>query len=203
MAIGTYCAIINIRYSVKMQVFNRLGMTALFLLGGLIANGQDYAAKYGRASFFSAASMENIEATNEKVNAFLIQRGDKKTIAVLMYIKDFKFANSLMQEHFNENYMESDKHPKATFQGSINEAVDLSKSGTYDVSATGKLSIHGVELERTLKGKLKVDGAVLTLDADFDVLLVDYKIERPSIMTMKIAEKIAVKLHVNFTEKRK
>ena len=63
-----------------------------------------------------------------------------------------------MEEHFNENYLETEKYPKASFNGNINEEVDLSKDGTYEVTATGKLLIHGIEKERTLTGTITRNG---------------------------------------------
>jgi polyisoprenoid-binding protein YceI len=74
-------------------------------------------------------------------------------IAVKVPIKSFVFENGLMQEHFNENYLESDKHPFATFKGKINESIDWTKPGNYPVSATGKLNLHGVERDQTIKGQ--------------------------------------------------
>lgn len=121
--------------------------------------------------------------------------GVTKEIAVKVPIKSFVFPKSLMQEHFNENYMESDKYPYAIFKGKINEGIDFTKPGTYDVSATGKLNIHGVERDQTLKGKLTVQSGKALLDAAFDVLLVDHKIKVPEVVFAKIAEKIAVTTH--------
>jgi polyisoprenoid-binding protein YceI len=147
-------------------------------------------AKSGKVSFFSSAPLEDIEATNQSAQSVI--NTNTKEVAVKIPIKAFKFDNSLMQEHFNENYMESEKFPHATFKGKINEEVDLTKEGIYQVSATGKMNIHGVERDQTIKGKLQVAGGKAILDSSFEVLLVDYKIEVPTVVFQKIAEKIKV-----------
>ena len=98
-----------------------------------------------------------------------------------------------MQEHFNENYMDSDKYPKAVFKGKLVEKIDYTKNGTYDVSATGDLTIHGVTKPRTLKGKLTVAEGTISISSEFDVALVDHNIEVPQMVFVKIAQVIKVK----------
>jgi hypothetical protein len=149
-----------------------------------------FSAQNGNVSFFSKAPLEDIEARNGKGQSVI--NTSTGEIAVKVPIKGFVFENGLMQEHFNENYMESDKFPFATFKGKINEPIDWGKEGSYPVSATGKLNIHGVERDQTIKGKLDVGSGKLQLDADFSVALADHNIEIPSLVFQKIAEKIAV-----------
>lgn len=103
-----------------------------------------------------------------------------------------------MQEHFNENYIESDKYPKAIFKGKINEKIDFTKNGTYDISATGDFTLHGVTKARTLKGKLTVNQGSLNITTDFDVALADHKIEVPQIVFVKVAQVIKVKNKYNY-----
>ncbi|MES2779940.1 MAG: YceI family protein, partial [Bacteroidota bacterium] len=93
---------------------------------------------------------------------------------------------------FNEKYIESEKYPKSTFKGKINEDVDLTKDGEYKVTVTGKLNIHGVELERTIPGILVVKDGVITISSKFKVKEVDHKIEIPTLVVAKIAEEIDV-----------
>ncbi len=97
-----------------------------------------------------------------------------------------------MEEHFNENYLESEKFPNAIFKGKIQESIDWTKVGTYDVSAKGILTIHGVSKERILNGKVTIDKNKIVLNSDFDVMLVDHKIDVPKLVFAKIAEKIKV-----------
>jgi len=141
--------------------------------------------------------MENIDA-HSKSMVSAINPATKQVAAVIM-VNTFQFKNSLMQEHFNEKYLETEKYPKATFSGFINENVDLMKPGTYNVTVTGKLTIHGVEQNRTIKGVIIVDNALkLTLTSEFDVKLVDHKIEIPKLVFQKIAETIAVKISADY-----
>jgi polyisoprenoid-binding protein YceI len=149
-----------------------------------------FSAQSGNVSFFSKAPLEDIEAHNGKAQSVI--NTATREIAVKVPIKSFVFENGLMQEHFNENYLESDKHPFATFKGKINESIDWTKPGNYPVSATGKLNLHGVERDQTIKGKLDVGSGKLQLDADFTVALADHKIEIPTLVFQKIAETVAV-----------
>jgi polyisoprenoid-binding protein YceI len=149
-----------------------------------------FSAQSGNVTFFSKAPLEDIEAHNGKAQSIINTTTGE--IAVKVSIKSFVFDNGLMQEHFNENYLESDKYPFATFKGKINEHIDWTKPGTYPVSATGKLNVHGVERDQTIKGKLDVGSGKLQLDADFTVALADHKIEIPTLVFQKIAETIAV-----------
>lgn len=151
---------------------------------------QLFMARSSEVKFFSDAPMEDIEAVNTASQSLL--NTATREIAVKVPIQSFKFPNSLMQEHFNENYMESEKYPHATFKGKINEVIDFSQPGTYPVTASGKLTIHGVERDQTLRGKLLVQDGKMNLECAFEVLLADHKIKIPEVVFMKIAEKIAV-----------
>jgi polyisoprenoid-binding protein YceI len=166
-------------------------MTALW--GSAVATFAQnlYSTNNGETSFFSETPVENITAVNKTGQAILnTANGD---LVVQMNIKQFDFPNKLMQEHFNENYMESDKYPKAVFKGKLNETVDFSKNGTFDVSATGDFTVHGVTKKRTIKGKLTVNQGKIDLVTDFDVALTDHNIEVPKIVFVKIAQVIKVK----------
>lgn len=106
-----------------------------------------------------------------------------------------------MQEHFNENYLESEKFPSATFKGKIKETVDLSVPGTYPISVSGSATIHGVTRPIELKGTIVSTGSGLSLTCQFEVKLVDYKIDIPKIVFAKIAEVIKVSAKMNYTKK--
>ncbi|MCP9768899.1 YceI family protein [Lacihabitans sp. LS3-19] len=173
----------------------------IFLLG--ISSGafsqNYYVCKAGQTSFFSETPMENISALDNKVAAVIDT--DKNEIAVKITMTDFKFKNHLMEEHFNENYMESDKFPLGTFKGKIQETVDYSKNGSYDITAVGSLNMHGVTKERTLKGKMEILNGQIKLNCDFEIPLKDHKIDIPTLVIAKIAESIAVKNTFVFTKK--
>ena len=101
-----------------------------------------------------------------------------------------------MQEQFNEKYMESEKYPEATFHGKINEEADPAKEVTYPITASGKLTVHGVEKEYSEKGTVTVKGGAITLDSSFKTSIADHKIEIPKLVIQNIAETVAVKLNV-------
>lgn len=169
----------------------------VFTVLGQTVWGQDiFIARNSEVSFFSETPLENISALNKNVTALLnIKTGD---IAIKMQTAQFVFPNKLMEEHFNENYMESEKYPTATFTGKVVETIDFSKEGTYAVSAKGILLMHGIKKERTLAGKLSVTKMGILLVCDFNVPLTDHKIEVPKLVFEKIAEVIAVKTKFNF-----
>lgn len=150
-----------------------------------------FATPAGKVSFFSKAPLEDIEAQNGAASSLVNTASND--IAVRIPINKFDFPNDLMQEHFNEDFMESDKYPQATFKGKINEAIDWSKAGTYNVTATGVLTIHGVDQQRTLSGKLQVAEKSLRLESNFSVKLADHKIKIPTLLFQKISEQIEVK----------
>ncbi len=159
-----------------------------------------YRLKEGKVSFFSKAPLEDI-AAEAKSYAGVINLTNRK-VAFQVFITSFEFPNKTMQEHFNENYMESEKYPKATFSGTINEEVDLTKNGTYQVSVAGKLTIHGVEQERTIPGVITMKEGLLSLTSDFKVKLEDHKIKVPSVVVSNIAEVIDVKIAGTFEPKK-
>lgn len=162
--------------------------------------GQVYMTKSGQTSFFSETPLENISAVNQQVAVLLNSANGE--IAVRMQHRAFNFPNKLMQEHYNENYMETEKYPAASFTGKINEPVDYARDGTYHVSADGVLDIHGVKQNRTIKGQLVISGGRVTLNCAFDVKLADHKIQVPTLVIAKIAESISVKNRFELTLKK-
>lgn len=166
----------------------------LLLLSFLSFQGKNAGALYvfdsGKISFFSETPVENIKAEAKTYAAVLNPDTRKFAFSVLM--TSFKFKKKQMQEHFNENYMESEKYPKATFVGDIVENVDLLNDGNHTINAKGKLTIHGVEKERTLPVTIEIKGGKLNLDSKFQVKLVDHDIEVPSLLVTNIAEIIDV-----------
>lgn len=175
-----------------MKKLMMLSSAVLILVIGIAATKKDkyYRFESGKIHFFSEAPLENIEADAKEFVAVLNPVNRKFAFSVL--ITKFKFEKSLMQEHFNENYMESEKYPKGTFSGTINENVDLLKDSTYNVTVTGKLNIHGVEKERTMDATVKVKGGKMDISSKFKVKLADHNIEIPSMVVKNIAEVIDV-----------
>jgi polyisoprenoid-binding protein YceI len=156
------------------------------------AFAQKYMTRTGRVGFFSATKMENIEGINNEVACVL----DAKTGALqfVVPIKSFKFEKALMQDHFNENYMESDKYPKAEFKGSITDlsGINFARDGSYKVQATGKMTMHGVIRDVIIPGTINIKGGQVTAEANFNVTCADYGIKIPSVVSSKIAEQIKV-----------
>jgi polyisoprenoid-binding protein YceI len=178
-------------------------MKKIFLLTllaiGFQSKAQLFMTTNGEVSIFSKTPMENIDAVNKSVSSIINTATNE--VAVQMRITNFVFPNKLMQEHFNENYLESEKFPSATFKGKIKETVDLTVAGTYPITASGSATIHGVTRPIELKGSIVSNGTNLALTCAFDVKLVDYKVDIPKIVFAKIAEVIKVSSKINYTKK--
>lgn len=162
------------------------------LLTTQFAQAQVYKSKKNgvKVSFFSETPIENISAENVNATALIVN----DSVFFKIPNKSFIFPKALMQEHFNENYMESEKYPTSSFRGQINEKIDLTKDGNHQVTVTGKINIHGVERMVTLKGSISIKGGEITINSTFDVKLDDHKIQRPKVVMQNIAEVIKVKV---------
>ena len=165
----------------------------ILCLLALNAQAQDrYLTRSGHIKFFSSAPLEDIEAHNYKVLSVVdLAKGE---IAVNMLIKAFEFEKKLMQEHFNENYMESGKYPKSTFQGSFEVPAGLKamEDGSYALDVAGELLIHGVKQDMATKATLMVSGGTLSGEVVFKVKVKDYEIKIPKVVVRNIAEEVEV-----------
>ncbi len=149
-------------------------------------------AKTCDVCFFSSGPIEDIKADNKAAKPILnTSTGD---IQIKIPMSGFVFEKPLMQEHFNENYVETEKFPNAVFKGKINEKVDWTKDGESKVTITGKLNMHGVEKDRTIDGKVTVKGTVIILSTKFFIHIADYNIKVPSLYVKNIAEDVEIKL---------
>ncbi|TDB63718.1 YceI family protein [Arundinibacter roseus] len=166
-----------------------------------LTQAQLYATSTGQTNFFSETPAENIRAVNTKTQVLLNTTTGE--IAVRMNVRDFHFPNKLMEEHFNENYLESEKYPTSTFKGKITKLPDWTQNGTTDVRVDGTLLIHGKEQPRTLTGKISVQEKNITLTTDFEVALKDHQIDVPKIVFVKIAQVIDVKANYILTPYRR
>ena len=150
-----------------------------------------YFTKKGKVHFFSASPLEDIEA-NASDATIVLNTADKSVNAKITQTS-FVFKDKLMQEHFNENYMESDKYPYSVLSMAIVENIDFKKDGVYDVTLKGTLDMHGVKQAREIKGKLTIkNGVPVNATATFIVKLVDHKIKIPKAVILNIAEEIKV-----------
>jgi len=170
----------------------RLILICLLFSTQLIA--QQFYSNKGQISFFSEAPIENISAINENVSAII----DSQTggFAFRLKIEDFTFPNSLMQEHFNESYLESEKYPLSTFTGVIDNFSDLDLSTKQNLVVNGSLSMHGISKDAQMKATAHLINEELYITSTFDVALEDYDIDIPKIMMYKIAELIKVVVEI-------
>jgi len=171
-----------------------------FFLNILIAlNAQKFMTKNGYIGFYSHTPMEDIKADNNQVAGVLdITTGDMVFQAL---IKSFHFERALMEEHFNENYMESDKIPKSSFKGKITNlsSVNFAKEGTYDVTVEGDLTIHDVTNKISTKGTIEVVSGGINANSKFNIVPEDYKISIPGVVREKIDKNLAVTVTMKFT----
>lgn len=160
------------------------------------AGAQKFITKTGYIKFYSDAPLEKIEAHNHQVNSALDATTGDFIFRVLM--KSFEFEKALMQEHFNENYIESDKFPNATFLGKVTNIKDinLAKDGTYEAAVEGKLTIHGVTNNVKEKGTFEVKQGKLACKAKFNIAIADYKITIPGAVGRNISKIVEVTVDV-------
>ncbi|MHB8209530.1 YceI family protein [Mucilaginibacter sp.] len=160
--------------------------------------GQDiYVSKNARISLYSSAPIEDIKATTSSGGSVYNPSSGELDFSV--NIKSFTFEKELMQEHFNSDYMESDKFPKATFKGNIQQTIDLTKDGTYTITVNGALTIHGVTQKRIIPGTLKVKGGIISMASEFIVKCADHDISIPRIVFHNIAESIKMNVSATYT----
>jgi hypothetical protein len=171
-------------------------LLAFMLAAFTLANAQKYMTKSGTIRFYSETPVEKIEALNRQVNSALDFSTGNFVFKVL--IRGFEFEKALMQEHFNENYMESEKFPNSTFNGKIVNFKDVNpgKEGVYKVVAEGDLFIHGVTNKVKVNGTLEVKGGRIIGKATFNVAPKDYNITIPKAVIKNISEAIQVDINI-------
>jgi polyisoprenoid-binding protein YceI len=138
--------------------------------------------------------MELINATSQNLTGALDVK--LRNFSFSIPVNTFEGFNSLLQKtHFNDDYLETDVYPRATFKGKIIEEVDLSVPGEYRIRSKGKLNIHGVDYDRIIRCDVKVASGSISVEAKFTIFLDDYNIKIPSIVNQKISEEIVVKIN--------
>jgi len=171
------------------------------IISAYSVQAQKYMTKNGNIKFYSETPIETIEATNNQVNTALDSKTGDLVFKVL--IKSFNFEKALMQEHFNENYMESDKFPNSTFQGKVTNisTIDFTKEGTYEATIEGDLTIHGVTKKISEKATFTVKaGDKVHGTSKFNVKPADYDIKIPGAVVKNIAETIEVTVDVELSK---
>lgn len=169
-------------------------LLTLIILFPLTVFGQKYVSENAYVRFYSSAPIEDIEAENTNANSVIdLENG---SVVYSIKITGFEFEKSLMQEHFNENYMDSEKYPKSTFSGKI---VDWkNESGKREVKVTGDLTIHGVTKQVTLPGTIDVGDGTVKVESVFTVRLEEYKVKIPKAVFYNIAEEVEVTVKFDY-----
>ena len=179
-------------------------MKKLFLIAVILLPGIDkinaqklLATNTGQVSFYAGTPLEDVRAVNNEADSKMLQKNGQIVFSVLT--KGFVFKNALMQDHFNENYMESTKYPKADFKGFITNinTVDFTKDGVYNITAAGDLTIHGVTQKVQSTGTLEVKGTSVIIAAKFKVVLKDYNVTGNYIGT-KIAPEVEITINCKY-----
>jgi len=155
-----------------------------------------YLSKNGYVSFYSKTPMEEIKGENSQALGILEVQTGKVVINLLM--KSFKFDRALMEEHFNENYAESDKFPKSNYTATITNLKDINfkKDGNYSADVDGQMTIHGTTKPLKTKGEIEIKGETITIKAKFLLNPSDYGIQIPSLVREKISENMDVTVNI-------
>jgi opacity protein-like surface antigen len=180
------------------QMKNKLMVAFSVLLLSVAAQAQDkFYTKTGKIDFYSKAPLEDIAARNKSAVSVLDTKTGALQFSVL--IKGFEFENAEMQEHFNDNYLESHKFPKAEFKGQVlnNHEINYTKPGTYTAKVKGQLTIHGVTKDVQTTGTFKVDGTNIKAASVFNVAVADYGIKVAPIVRDKIAKTVKITVDTN------
>ncbi len=186
-----------------MKPFNIVAVCIIAFIAILPVKGQKYFTKSGMVSFYSNSPMEKIEGITKSANCILDVTSGALEMAVL--VKSLNFQKALMQEHFNENYMESNKFPKATFKGELTNIADikLNTAGTYTAKVKGNIMIHGVSKPIEIPVTFKSDGTKTSATTDFDLTVADFNISIPSLVKDNIAKIVKVSIKVDLEEFKK
>lgn len=164
---------------------------------------QKYFTRDGTFNFVASTPLENIDATSK--GGTIVIDAESGAIETAVLVKGFIFEKALMQEHFNENYIESDKYPRAQFKGKLvnTQAVTWGRDGTYPVTVKGILSIHGVDKEREIPAEIIIKGGKISASSNFEVVVADHDIKIPSVVADKIARVAKVSIQANLSELKK
>jgi hypothetical protein len=179
-------------------IFTLLIAFSLVTFGFINHSGGIYKSNTGNIEFFSHTAVEDIKAENHKVKTAFDAASGKIQYSVV--IKDFQFEKALMQEHFNEKYMESTKYPRSTFNGTIDNvsAIKFDTDGTYTSKVSGKLTIKDVTKQVSTTGTFVVKGGKVNAKASFRVNPTDYNIKIPNVVKEKISNNLKVSIDVDY-----
>jgi hypothetical protein len=184
----------------NIYIMKKLAVIALIILSAKISMAQNYMTKEGMIDIYSETPIFTIDGKTQSAGSIL--NTSTGEIAASVLITSFKFKEALLEEHFNENYMESHKFPKAQYKGKITNwsTIDITKDGTYPVTLDGTMIIHGVTKATTTQGTLTVTGGKLVANAEFLVTIADYGIEVEESYKDRIPEKMKITLQFNYAK---
>ena len=182
----------------NMKKISLLVVAVLLLQYANVSAQGKFFTREGKVHFFSKAPMEEIDGVNKKATSIIDTQTGQIEFSILM--KAFEFEKALMMEHFNENYVESDKFPKSVFKGVIsnNSEVKWTTDGTYPVKVAGKMTLHGVTKDMNADGTITIKGGKPTATSTFNLLIKDYNIEIPKVVKDKVAESVKVVVDISY-----
>ena len=162
-----------------------------------VVSAQKYYSKTAKVLFVSEAQLEKIEGIN--TNGYIIMDPTNGAVEMSVLIKGFKFKKALMQDHFNENYMESSKFPKGIFKGSISNLseVHFASDGEYAAVVKGNLTLRGITKPVTTTAEFNIKGGMISAHSNFDIDIADYNIEVPKVVRQNIAKSVKVSVQTD------
>jgi hypothetical protein len=160
-----------------------------------------YTLSEGVISFFSESPLEDISAENKSIRSIL--NTSSHEIAFIVPVRQFHFKKALMEEHFNEKYLESDVYPMATFKGTLSGMNDITRDTVWPATASGTLRIHGIDRPVTCTGTVEMKKGTITVRSTFRVALEDYRVPLPKLLTQNIADTIDVRIVSVYTPYQK
>lgn len=166
-----------------------LSLTLLVLAHNNI-QAQVLSFDHGKVEFHTSSIMSDIEAESEEIELSLDL--DTRAVELRIPIASFEFEYEMMQEHFNEEYLESDQYPEASFKGQITQEISNIQE-PIDVDVSGKLTIHGVTRDTQFKATLSKKDGFIRVKCEFPVVFKDYNVDEPSILSKAVAKDVKVK----------
>jgi len=179
-------------------------LTFILVASAGILNAQVFSTSTGNVNFISKTKFEEFQATNKQVSAAI--SAEKGVLQFKVPVNSFQFEKDLMQQHFQENYMESATYPNSTFKGKINSEkgkVNFATDGSYKVVVDGALEMHGVSKDISVPGTITVKGGKVTLAADFTILCSDYNVKIPKNNMNQVSNSIDITVNCELSPKKK
>jgi polyisoprenoid-binding protein YceI len=176
-----------------------LVMFAFVFITNLV-NAQTYKTRDGYIFFNPNKDQSHKDYAADSKEATAVLKVETSEVALLVPMKTFHFNNALLEEHFNENYLESNKFPNATYRGKLNgfSKDQLSKDGVYNISSDGEVTMHGVTKKFSAAVKLTVKGKTATFNCVFKIKAEDYNINIPALVKPKLSDETPLEATINF-----